>query len=121
MGLTGKYNFKGIKSASALTVFTAFAASPFLSWTTNGLVGRLTILLLEAGCNWLANKGLVILNVGHDYLKGHIDQAGLESAMKAAIKRVHETKTKLTPEEVKAIDDEVIAAFDKFAVHTKLK
>lgn len=110
-----KHDFKGIKKLGATALFTAVASSPF-GFLTNGLLGKITFFLLEKIANWLANQGLIILNVGAAYLKTNFEQKAFETAMQKAFELVDGKQGKLNPAEVKAIDDEVIKIFDDFAI-----
>ena len=65
--------------------------------------------------NWLANRGLIILNIGVNIVDGNIDQNALDAALDAGIKRVMQGRDKITPTEGKAIDDVVRETFDKDA------
>lgn len=110
-----KYDFKGIKKLGATLIFTALASTPF-AFLTNGLLGRVTFFLLERFTNWLANNGLILANVGIAFVKTNMEQSAFENAMAAALKEVKENEGKLSPAEIKAIDDKVIKTFDDFAV-----
>lgn len=107
MGLTGKYNFKGIKEKGARVIKTALAASPYTAWLLKFNI--VLDLALEAFSNWLANKGLIIMNVGYFYVDGKLDQAALDRALNRGIEEVDSGKI-LTPEQMKEIDDAVIKA-----------
>lgn len=120
MPLSGKYDFPGIKKWGAKGLSAALASTPWGSWlvTTWGLKDVVDIALAWLA-NWLANKGLVVLNLGAIYVEGEFDQAGFDREMDAAIKKVEDAKGKLTPEQIKAIDDEIIKVARKFIVITK--
>lgn len=118
MALSGKYDFAGLKQLGAAGLRTMLAASK-LSFLLKG--GGLTDAILEFIANYLANSGLVILNVGAIYVSGHFDQKAFDSAFEKAITEI---KTKggsdaLSPEEKRAIDDEIIKAARKFVVIAK--
>lgn len=116
MALTGKYDFKGIKALGAAALRGALASSPYSAWALK--FGGLTDLALEALANWLANKGLMILNLGAIQIAGEIDQAGFDKAMDKAIEEIKLKggRERLTAAQKKAIDDEVIKAARKFIV-----
>lgn len=111
MGLTGKYDFKGIKKADAAGLKLAFASTPYTAWLLKW--PALATLIGELLSNFLANNGLIILNVGAFYVDGKLDQKALDNAIDAGIKAVENSGGKLTPEQMKEIDDAVIAAADK--------
>lgn len=116
MPISGKYNFSGIKKLGSAAIRAAFATSPNTAWLLK--FGALTDLVLEFLMNWLANKGLIILNLGAIYVSGELDQRSLDSAMDDAIKEITNLGgiDKLTPEQKRAIDDKVIKAARKFIV-----
>lgn len=111
MGLSGKYDFTGIKKTGRLAIKAAFATSPSTAWINR--FGAITDLILEFGLNWLANRGLIWLNVGAFYVSGELDQKALDRAIENGLKAVENPNIKLTPEQMKEIDDAVIKAADK--------
>lgn len=115
MGLSGKYNFKGIKDKGAAGLRLLFSSTTYLSWFNKI---PLSDLIFEFIANWLANKGLIILNVGAIYVNGELDQNALDKAIDEGLKKV-ETNLNLTPEQMKVIDDEVIKAARKAIPYTK--
>ena len=119
MPLSGKYDFKGIKKFGAKGLLLALETVPvvgkLLKW---GLRAPLEILL-EWCVNWLANKGLVVLNIAAIAVEGEWDQKQFDDAMERAFKQIEAGGGKLTPEQIKAIDDEVIKAARRFIVITK--
>jgi ABC-type branched-subunit amino acid transport system substrate-binding protein len=121
LGLSGKYDFKGIKRLGAAVLRGALSSSPYTAWLVR--FPALTNFILEFLTNWLANKGLLVLNVIAIEVEGAIDQKGLDEAIDKAINeiKVKGGKDKLTPEEKKAIDDEVIKSARKFLVIAKSK
>jgi hypothetical protein len=121
MGITGKYNFVGIKKQGAIGLRLALLSSPSTAWLLK--FGSLSEVLLQATANWFANKGLIVLNIGAIYVNGEIDQALLDRAIDSGIKAVENAggSQNLTPEQIKEIDDAVIAAADKALVYGKPK
>jgi hypothetical protein len=113
---SGKYDFRGIKKLGAAGLRLALAASPYTAWTLKG--GALTTFFLEWFSNWLANSGLMLLNIGADYVSGEMDQARFDAAMDAAFEEIRKKggRETLTEAEKKAIDDEVIKVARKFVV-----
>ena len=114
MGLTGKYDIKGIKKYGAKGLLLALESTSvggkLISW---GLGGAMR-MFLEAIANWLANKGLVVLNIGAISVSGEWDQKAFDASMDEALSKIQSLDGKLTPEQVKAIDDEVIRTARKF-------
>lgn len=116
MGISGKYDFKGIKKHGAAGLRLALAASPASAWLLR--FGALTDLILEFLANWLANNGLMVMNLGAIFVEGELDQKHLDDALDMAIEAIKRKggREALTPDERKAIDDEVIKAARKFVV-----
>lgn len=109
---TGKYDFPGIRKAgtAALTAVVAgtawgawIIASPFKP-VLDGFTGWLS--------EWLANRGLLIINLGAIYVAGEIDQAKFDEAFDQALNKAKIPG--LTDKQKKGIDDEVIKAFRRF-------
>lgn len=119
MALTGKYNFKGIKRLGAAGLRGALLSSPWTAWLIR--VPNFTNFVLEAISNWLANKGLVILNLGAIYIEGEFDQAAWDKAMDNALGEIQLKggREKLTPEQIKEIDDEIIRKARRFVLVSK--
>jgi hypothetical protein len=113
MGLSGKYDFRGIKKVGAAGLRRALALSPYTSWTLMG--GAFTDLILEFLSNWLANNGLLVLNLGAIIVDGHVDFKQLDAAWDKAFEEITAGggTGKLTAAQKKAIDDEVIKAARK--------
>lgn len=113
---SGKYDFKGIKRMGAAGLRLALASSPYTAWTLKG--GALTTFLLEWFSNWLANNGLMLLNIAADYIGNEFDQRAFDRAMDEAVAEITRKggREKLTAAEKKAIDDEVIKVARKFVV-----
>lgn len=111
MGLSGKYDFQGIKKLGGVGLRAALSTSPYTAWLNR--FGALTNLITEFAANWLANRGLILLNVGAFYIGGEIDQKSLDNAIENGLKAVELSNGKLTPEQMKEIDDAVIKAADK--------
>lgn len=110
MALSGKYDFRGIKKVGAAGLRSALALSPWTSWTLSG--GAFTDLILEFLSNWLANKGLLVLNLGAIVVDGELDFRALDAAWSKAFDEITAGggADKLTAAQKKAIDDEVIKA-----------
>ena len=119
MGLSGKYDFKGIKKAGAAGLRAALSSSPITSWIV--AFPSLTNFALEFITNFLANNGLVLLNIGANYVEGELDQKRLDDALTTAMENITQKggRDKLTAAQKKAIDDEVIKAARGFIVVNK--
>jgi len=117
---SNKYDFKGIKrlgSDAILGIAASWLSSIGLSFlVTNKLSYTILSFFVEKYVNSLANNGLIMLNVGAINLKAPKNQKAFDEAMFEALKIVEE-KSKLTPEEVKEIDDKVIRTFRKHALY----
>jgi len=116
MPTSGKYDFKGIKKLGAAGLRVALASSPYTAWTLRG--GSLTDFFLEFFVNWAANNGLMLLNIGADFVGNELDQRAFDSAMDRAYSEIalKQGRDKLTPEDKKRIDDEVINAGRRFII-----
>jgi len=116
MPSSGKYNFRGLKKLGAAGLRLALASSPYTAWALKG--GAFTTFFLEWFSNWLANNGLMILDVGYDYVAGELDQKRFDHALDEAMSEITEKggRDALTAEQKKEIDDEVIKAARKFVV-----
>ncbi len=115
MGITGRYNFPGIQKAARLVIDglvagtgwgAAIIASPFkpvLDYVEDLIV------------NYLANRGIIILNVGVNIVDGVLDQKAMDQALDDGIRKVMQGRDKITPKDGAAIDDKVRKEFDKNA------
>lgn len=116
MSITGKYNFEGIKKSGVDGLRIVLLANPSTSWIVkvpfiNSLLGPIV--------NWLANNGLVILNIGAIYIDGDVDQILLDKSIEDGLKRVENANGTLTPEQIKEIDNAVIEAANRALPYTK--
>lgn len=114
-----KYNFKGIKKYGAQGILLAITSTAWGSFINIWGIRQVAAILLEWLVNWLANNGLMILNIAAIAVEGEWDQKDFDKAMDEALAKVENKNGVLTPEEKAAIDDEVIAQFRKFAILTK--
>lgn len=118
MGLSGKYNFKGIKQHGASGLKLALASNPSLAWINKmPLAGT----LLEFFVNWMANNGLMIMNIGAIVVDGVVDQKLLDRSIEAGLQKFENPEITLTPEQMKEIDDAVIQAADNAFPYVKSK
>jgi len=99
----------------AATLRVALSASPWTAWLTKGPQSD---IVLEAFSNWLANKGLLVLNLAAIDMTGAFDQKQFDAAIDNALDEIKNKggREALTPAQIKAIDDEVIKAARKFVI-----
>ena len=115
MSATGKYDFPGIKKAGATGLKVALASTTWGAFLVNSpVLGKLVGLILQFIANWLANNGLVVLNLGAIFVSGEFDQMAFDKALHDGIQKVESGRDKITPAQGKAIDDEVRKAASKF-------
>lgn len=120
MGLSGKYDFKGIKRLGGLGLSTLINSTAWGAVVLKlPVIGTLLTGSLELFVNWLANNGLMVMNIGAIAVEGEWDQKQFDEHMIAAFKTVELSNGKLTPKEVKAIDDEVIKYFRQLGIIAK--
>lgn len=114
MPISGKYDFKGIKKLGRLNLKAALAVGPF-AWVLKG--GAFTDSALDFISNWLANRGLIVINLGAIFVDGEFDQHDFDKAMDEGWEKIRKAggTENLTPAQQKAIDDEVIKRFRDFA------
>lgn len=117
MNLSGRYDFKGIKRLGALGLFSLLAGSP-LGWMTKGLMGKFMMTVFEFLANYAANKGLIFLNV-------QVENARVDGQVGEYVRIVDwalkEVKPNMTAEEMKRIDDAVIAKAVDLIMFTRRK
>lgn len=122
MPLSGKYDFRGIKTMGAKGILLALSTSPvtapYFLWIKRLHLDEVLEIILEFVVNWAANNGLVLLNLGAIYVEGHFDQKAFDAAIEDALSEV-KLGRKLSIDEVRAIDAKVIAAARRFLVWTK--
>lgn len=108
-----KHKFNNLSRGMATMIFTAMASTP-LAFLTTGIVGKITFYFLQRWSNWLINQGLVLANVGIDFVKTASQKKDYDQAIEEAIQKVLQTKHRLTKEEQDAIDEPVKRAFRRF-------
>lgn len=115
MSIKGKYDFKGIKTKGAAGLKAALLANP-----STAAIAKIPFIttLLEILTNWMANNGLILLNIGAIYVNGEVDTALLDRSIEEGLKKV-ESGVQLTPEQIKEIDDEVIKSADRALTYTR--
>ena len=114
MGITGKYSFPGIQKAMGVLIDGLLAGTTWGAWILASPFRIVVGPIRDAIVNFLANQGLIILNIGANIVDGTVDQAKLDAALDAGIQRVMQGRDKITPAEGQAIDDKVRKAFDAF-------
>ena len=107
-----KYSFPGIKKWGAKGLTLALASTTWGASLTASFFAPVLNVILEYLVNWLANKGLIIINIGATFVEGQIDQKKFDSAVEEGLAKVKIGG--LTDEQKKAIDEAVIAAVRKF-------
>lgn len=115
--MPGKYDFPGIRKAGAAALRAVLLSTGWGTWLVNGPLKGFTDKLLGIISEYIANQGLIIINLGAIFIEGEVDQKAFDTAMDKALIRAR--LNKLTPEEIKALDDEVIKAFRNFARVTR--
>jgi hypothetical protein len=115
MGLTGRYDFKGFQRAVGLLIDGLLAGTSWGAWLLASPFKPLLEIAKNLIINWIANHGLIVLNVGANIIDGKIDQSVLDAAVDAALEKLKIGRDKITPEAGKAIDDDVRKAFDRDA------
>lgn len=112
MGLTGRYDFPGIKKGAALILDGLLAATGWGAWLLASPFKPVYNIARDLFVNWLANRGIIILNIGVNIIDGVLDQKKMDEALDEGIRRVMQGRDKISPAEGKAIDDKVRKAFD---------
>ncbi len=96
-----------IKKMTAPMLLTA---GWFITWTVDQI--------LKYSFRLAARQGIYMMDVGHTYITTNMDEATFLSVAGDSWTKV---EAGVTPEVGKTIDDKYMAAFDKFAVFTKVK
>lgn len=114
---TGKYNFPGIRKAGAVAIKAALASS-VVGGLLKGPFGGTLNLLLEWAMEWLANRGVILLNIGAFKVNGHFDQQAFDKAMDAGLSQV-ESGEAISLEEMRVIDEKVKEAMRRFVPYNR--
>lgn len=110
---TGKYDFPGIRKAGAKALSMVLAGT---TWGASILASPFKPVfeyIMGWAIEWLANKGLVIINLAVIYVDGELDQSKFDSSMDEALEKVKIPG--LSEKEKAAIDEKVRNAFRNFA------
>lgn len=118
MGITGKYNFPGIQKAGVAAIKAALASTGWgIALLANPFYRAFEPaeeIALDWAINWLAGKGLIVLNLGAIIIDGEVDQARFDKALDDGLKLVEQGRDQISAKQGKAIDDDVIAAARRF-------
>lgn len=112
MGLSGRYDFKGIQKAAGFFIDTIVAGTGWGAWILASPFKPVFVYIRDFAINWLANRGLILLNVGVHIVDGVLDQKAFDAAIDEGLKKVMQGRDKITPKEGQAIDDKVRKTFD---------
>jgi hypothetical protein len=112
VGITGRYNFPGIQKAAGLLVDGLVAGTGWGAWLLASPFKPVVNYLRDLLINYLANRGIILLNIGVNIVDGVIDQKKMDAALDDGIRRVMQGRDKISPADGKAIDDKVRKAFD---------
>ncbi len=115
MGITGRYDFKGIQRAARVAIDAILAGTSWGAWILASPFKPVIGAAEDLITNYLANQGLIILNIGAVIIDGAVDQAKLDAALSAGILKVRQGRDKITPTEGAKIDADVVQAFDNDA------
>lgn len=86
-----------------------------LGWVVTNKISYIILsFFVEKYINWMANKGLMLLNFGAVDFTVPRERKAFEAALEAAIKFMENTKI-VSTEKIKELDDEVILHYDRFA------
>lgn len=113
MGITGRYDFKGIQKAVGKAIDLLLASTTWGAWILASPFKPVITAAENLLTNFLANRGLILLNIGEIMVEGVVDQTKLDDALDAGIKRVQQGRDKITPAEGAKIDQDVVDAFDR--------
>lgn len=114
---TGKYDFPGIRKAATVAINLALAATGWGAWLLASPFRPLVLKIEEWAAEWLANRGLLILNLGAFYVEGVLDQAAFDQAMDEGLEKIKIPG--LSEEEKWAIDEKVVQAMRNFGRITR--
>lgn len=115
MGLTGRYDFSGIQKAAKAGIRLAIAGTGWGAALLASPFYFLVDLVEGLAVNWLANRGLIVFNVGDVLVDGVISEAKLTNALNKAFDKMKVGRENITPAEGAKIDAETTEVFDEFA------
>jgi hypothetical protein len=112
LGVTGKYDFQGIQKAGRAGINALLASTAWGAWIIASPFHTVLDLVEDLAINFLANRGLLVVNIGAIYVSGEFQQSDFDKAFDDAIQK---SKTPgLSDAQKKVIDDQVIASFRRF-------
>lgn len=115
MGVTGRYDFKGIQKLVSVGINAFLATTAWGAWLLASPFRVVLQAAEDAAVNFLTNRGLIILNIGAIVIDGVVDQTALDGALSVALQKLQQGRDKITPAAGKALDDAVRKAFDEAA------
>lgn len=110
---TGRYNFPGIRKAGKNAIRLLLASTSWGVAVLKSPLSKLIDLASEFLTEYLANKGIIVLDIGIAIIDGKIDQVRFDNTMNDAIEKLKQPG--LTDKEKDAIDEKVRQAFRDFA------
>lgn len=113
MGITGKYDLKGIQKAGVLGIKAALVSTVWGAKLIASPLFRIVEWAINWGINWLANKGIVVVNIGVYMVDGKFDQKGFDKAMDEGLSKV-KLNPNITEKEGRALDERVKDSVRKF-------
>jgi hypothetical protein len=111
--VAGKYDFSGIKKAGAAALKAVLVTTSWGAYIIASPFKPLVDIVLKYLVEWLANKGLIIINLAVIYIDGKIDQKEFDKAMNEALEKIKTPN--MTEAEKELIDEKVRKAFREFA------
>lgn len=115
MGLTGRYDFKGIQKAMERLIDALLAGTAWGAWLVASPFKPAVDALEGLIINWLANRGLIVIDVGLVLIDGKVSQGKLDAALDSAFEKLKVGRDKITPAQGAKIDADTTKAFDEFA------
>lgn len=116
-------SFSHIGDLFSAIILAALQATPF-AFLTYGPQKKIVSFLLSKAISWLASRGVILLNIGAENVQIAVARSNFDGTMESAIRLVEEIRRRgetMAPEQIEAIDKEVIEAFRKFARMTRKK
>jgi hypothetical protein len=110
---TGKYSFPRLRKAGAAALRVVLASTSFGRAFIASPFHPLLDPLLKWLAEWLANRGLLIINIGSIYVNGEFDQKRFDRAMEEGLEKAKAPN--LSDSQKRVIDAAVIDAFRRFA------
>lgn len=118
MGITGKYNFKGIQKAGALGLKALLASTVWGAKILASPFARILTPVFKWFSNYMANQGLILINVGAYFKDGYFDQKGFDKAMDEGLSKVM-MNPNISKKEGEAVDENVKKSVRKFFKYNK--